>query len=197
MPANAELQHRLGSIEELLHQVESAADPSLRASVQELVELVMNLHGAGLERMLELIRATGDSGEAAVQRLGRDELVGGLLVLHGLHPQTVEARVTDALDKVRARLRPHGGEVELLTVQDGAVRLRLHAKSQGCGSTAQSLKEMVEDAVYQAAPDLTSLTIEGAEEKQSFVPLEMLLDSQPATLARNCPALTSAGKGGL
>src|SRR5579872_3259993 len=114
MPANAELQQRLGSIEELLRKIESAADPSLRANVQELVELVMSLHGAGLERMLDLIHATGEPGEAIIRKLGGDELVASLLVLHGLHPLTLEARVLQALEKVRLRLRPLGGEVEVL-----------------------------------------------------------------------------------
>jgi Fe-S cluster biogenesis protein NfuA len=142
--------------------------------VQELVELVMNLHGAGVERMLDLIRATGEPGELAILRLGRDDLVSSLLVLHGLHPLPLEARVIQAIDKVRPRLRSHGGEVELLSVVDGAVRLRLDAKGHGCGSTPQALKEQLEEALYSAVPDLTVLLIEGAEDKQSFVPLEML-----------------------
>ncbi len=189
MPANPEFQRRLGSIEELLRKIESAADPSLRTTVQELVELVMSLHGAGLERILELLGGTGDSGEAAIQKLGRDELVASLLVLYGLHPLGVEARVIRALDKAGSRLRSHGGSAELLSVQEGAVRLRLHAEGHGCGSTAQSLKEIVEEAIYQAAPDLTALNIEGAEEKQGFVPLEMLQTSMPV--------LNGHAKGGL
>jgi Fe-S cluster biogenesis protein NfuA len=180
MPGPLDLQQRIGSLEELLRKIESAADPSLRTTVQELVELVMSLHGAGLQRMLELTRAEGEPGQAVIQKLSRDELVASLLVLHGLHPMTMEERAGQALDKVRSRLRPHGADVELLSVEDGAIRLRLHVKSQGCGSTAQSLKEMVEEAVYQAAPDLTALTIEGDAQRQSFVPLEMLRTIQPA-----------------
>ena len=65
----------------LLGEIEAAADPNLRTTVQELVQLVMDLHGAGLERMLELIRATGDGGESIIQKLGRDDLVASLLVL--------------------------------------------------------------------------------------------------------------------
>ena len=103
----------------MLRKIESAADPSLRATVQKLVELVMSLHGAGLQRMLELTRAAGEPGEAVIQKLGRDELVASLLVLHGLHPLTVEERAAHALDKVRSRLRPHGAEVDLLSVEDG------------------------------------------------------------------------------
>ena len=190
MPGNPELQRQLGSIEELLGKVELAADPSLKTSVRELVSLVMNLHGAGLERILEVIRAAGESGEPILRKLGSDELASSLLILHGLHPLTLESRVVQALDKVRSKLRPHGAEVDLLSVEEGAIRLRLHANGQGCGSDAQSLKQMVEDAIYQAAPDLSTLTIEGAEENQSFVPLQMLQDSRPLSLALN-------GKGGL
>ena len=135
---------------------------------------MMDLHGAALERMLELTRGMGDAGESLIQNLSRDELVSSLLVLYGLHPQDLETRLAQALDKARSRLRAHGGEVKLLSIQDAAVRLRLQANGHGCGSTGQALREEVEAAVYQAAPDITSLVIEGAEEKPGFVPLEML-----------------------
>ena len=174
MPAQPEFQQRLQSIESLLGEIESAADPSLRTNVQKLVQTVMDLHGAGIERMLELIHSSGDPGENVVQKLGRDELVSSLLVLYGLHPVSLEGRVCQALDKVGPKLRAREGDVELLGIVEGAVRLRLHAKGHGCGSTADALKEMVEEAVYQTAPDITSLTIDGAESKQAFVPLTML-----------------------
>jgi len=197
MLAQAEFQQRLKAIEQLTREIEATADPSLRASVQELVRLVMDLHGAGLERMLEVIRAPGDGGEVLIHKLGRDELVASLLVLYGFHPLTLQARVIQALDKAGSKLRSHEGSVELLSIEDGAVRLRLQANGHGCGSTGAALKEMVEDAVYQAAPDITALVIEGADEKETkegFVPLEMLRAAPPFT-----PALAFAAdeKGGL
>ena len=75
MPPPADFQQRLKSIETLLGEIEAGADPHIRTNVQELVQLVMDLHGAGLERMLELIRAPGDGGEILVDKLGRDDLV--------------------------------------------------------------------------------------------------------------------------
>ena len=174
MPAQAEFQQRLGSIEHLLNKIESEADPSLRTTVQELVQLVMDLHGSGLERILEVIRASGDGSESLIQKLGRDELVSSVLTLYGLHPENLEARVTRALDKARVRLRAHEGEVELLSIQDGAVRLLLHANGHSCGSTTQALKGILEEAVYQGAPDITGLVIDDAAGKRDFVPLEML-----------------------
>ena len=199
MPANA-FQQRLQSLDPLLGKIESEADPSQRADVQELVQSVMDLHGAGIERVLELIRAAGESGESVIQKLGRDELVSSLLVLYGLHPVTLEARVTQALDKVGSRLRAHEGEVELLSIDHGVVRLRLHANGHGCGSTAQALKEMVEDAVYQAAPDVAELIVESAGEasggKPGFVPLQMLQGIAPAASVSNGLAASAGEKGG-
>lgn len=169
MPAQAEFQQRLKSIERLLGELEAAADPNLRATAQELVQLVMDLHGAGLERILELIRA---SDENVVEKLGRDELVASLLILYGLHPVDLETRVQQALDKARVRLRPHEGEVELLGIQDGVVRLRIQANGHGCGSKPEALREIVENAIYQGAPDVVSLLIE--DPKPSLVQIGVL-----------------------
>jgi Fe-S cluster biogenesis protein NfuA len=168
MPVQPEFQQRLGSIERLLSEIESAADPALRTSVRELVQLVMDLHGAGLERIIEL------TGEDAMGKLGRDDLVASLLILHGLHPLSLEARVTQAAGKARSRLRAHEGDVEVLSVRDGEVRLRIQANGHGCGSGAEALREIVENAVYESAPDVTSLIIESAGARNDFVPLEML-----------------------
>ncbi len=188
MPPQADFQQRLKSIETLLGKIEAGADPHMRTSVQELVQLVMDLHGAGFERMLELIRAPGDGGTVLIEKLGRDDLVASLLILYGLHPLNLEERVVNAIDKLTPRLRSHDAEVELVGMEDGVVRVRLRVNGHGCGSNAQSLKEQVADALYQAAPDLTSLIVEGAEEKSGFVPLEML---------QSAPSLANGLKGGL
>lgn len=174
MSPQPEFQQRLKSIERLLGEIDRDAEPNLRSAVQQLLRLVMDLHGGGLERMLELIRQTGDGGAGLIEKLAGDELVESLLVLHGLHPLSLDVRIDRALDKARERLRPHRGEVELIDIQDGAVRLRLRANGHGCGSTAEALKEIVENAVYRMAPDIASLAIEGAGDTQSFVPIEML-----------------------
>ena len=135
MPAQADFQQRLQSIEKLLGEIESAADPNLRTTVQELVQLVMDLHGAGFERMLELIPRAGDGGARSGQKLGQDDLVASLLVLYGLHPLTLRTALFRRSIKYASRLRSREGEVELLSMEDGAVRLRLQANGHGCGST--------------------------------------------------------------
>ena len=181
MAGQAEFQRRLESIEELLKRVEASADPHLRTTAQELLQAVMELFGTGLERILQVANSTGQPGRDLINRLGGDELVSGLLALYGLHPLTFEERVERAVEKVRPSLKKRGGEVEVLSIKDGVVSLKMQANGH-----AQALKEVVEEAVYQAVPDITSLVIQGPEERAGFVAVETLLGTA-----------VSNGKGGL
>ncbi len=148
-------------IEEQIRQIESAADPSIRASAVDLVQSLLNLHGAGIERMLEVIAGKED-GQLLIDELGDDELVGSLLILHGLHPFDLSTRVIRALEKVEPYLKSHGGSVELLEITDaGVVRLRLLGSCKSCPSSTVTLKLAIEDAIRQAAPDVTGIEAEG------------------------------------
>jgi Fe-S cluster biogenesis protein NfuA len=159
-----EFQQRIQKIESLVRKIETLADAEARASALALFQSVMDLHGAAVERMMDIVFDAGDTGREVIDRFGRDDLVGSLLLLYGLHPLPLETRVIEALNRLRPSLQSHGGNVELLNVSDGLVRLRLEKSSNGCGSTAQALKQAVEEAVYDAAPDITGIEIEGAAE---------------------------------
>jgi len=87
-------------IEELLGRLRDRADPTTVESAEEVVRLVVELYGAGLERVVEM------AGEDVLERLVKDELVASLLVLHDLHPKNTETRVLEALDQVRPYLAP-------------------------------------------------------------------------------------------
>ena len=195
-------------IDALIGTIETIADPATRSTAQKLVQALMDLHGAGIERMLEIAVAAGAPGEALIDGFARDELVGSLLVLYGLHPLELAERVEQALEKVRPYLGSHGGNVELLGVTDaGVVRLRLQGSCHGCPSSAMTLKLAIEEAIYAAAPDVTALEVEGVVEQPArpslnFIPLEpMGATSRPAKPDSNgweqVDGLTSLGHGGV
>jgi len=52
MAQDKELQKRMQRIGETVERLESAADPNSRALAKELLESLMALHGAALERIL-------------------------------------------------------------------------------------------------------------------------------------------------
>jgi len=188
MPATAEFQQRLESIEALIRQIEAAGDPNVRAAARELVQAVMELHGVGLERVIEILRSSGDQGQSILNRIGSDDMASSLLVLYGLHPLSIEERVNQAIEKTNRQMRSRSATVELIGVAYGAVHLNLKANGQG-----PALREFVEAAIYQAAPDISSLVIDGAEEKQGFVPIEMLLGGSATQPVRNGHSPAAAG----
>ena len=69
------------------------------------VEELLTLYGSGLARIMALAQSANDG---FATRLGRDDLVGHLLLLHGLHPERAETRINRALEGVRSRLRQIG-----------------------------------------------------------------------------------------
>ena len=172
-----DLREDMQRIGGLVQEIESIADPAARAATKELVQSLMDLHGAALEKALDIVAEAGDSGMSIIDRLGRDSLVSSVLILYGLHPEDLESRVVRAVDRVRPQLRKQGCEVELLGVNDGAIRLRVETGSHTFGSTAKTVRATLEGAMYDAAPDLTSLVIEGLEDKPAsgFVALDKLV----------------------
>ncbi len=173
------LQRQTGRIEDLIHNLESSADADSLATARELVQSLMELYRAGLERLSEIVAAKGETGLEILEDLGRDELVGNLLAANGLHPLGIETRVQRALEKLRPRLHSQGS-IDLLGIDEGVIRLRLCYAASGCGSSSGSFKSAVEDAMYAAAPDLVHLAIEMSEEQGAaagFVPLAKLAGS--------------------
>ena len=156
----SELESRISKIDEMVQRLDEAADPVIRATATDLVQALMALHGAALERIVEVIEAAGSNGQTLMDQLGRDELVRSILVLYELHPVDVETRVKEALEKSRPYLRSHGGNVDLVSVDDGdVVRLRMQGSCHGCPSSALTLKMTIEDAIREAAPEVTSIVI--------------------------------------
>lgn len=183
-------QARLARIETLINEVQATANPALRVGVEELVQTLLELHGVALGRIMDIIWESGSVGERLIhERLPEDNLVSSLLLLHGLHPLSLEDRVEQALVKVRPYLQSHGGNVEVVSIMDGVVRLRLQGSCQSCPASSMTLKYAVEDAIYEVAPDVTAVMAVGNEERPSaasFIPLTelALMDTPTAEQAK-------------
>jgi Fe-S cluster biogenesis protein NfuA len=143
-----------------------------RARAEELVRLVTDLYGAGLERLLEILHLAGRLDAKVLAAIADDDLVASLLLVHGLHPYDLPTRVEDALETLRPGLQAQGVDVELAAIDpDGAVRLRLAGAPSGCGSTA--LREAVVSTVEAAAPDATAVHVDVAA-SPSLIPISAL-----------------------
>ena len=150
-------------IESLLGELQSATEGRVWLRVEELVRLLTDLYGAGMARTVGL---AGDQPHL-LARLGRDELVGSLLVLHDLHPESLEQRAARALGSVSALVGKGGASVELTSVDREAGAVVATVTAPGCGSTGEALCDAVRRALDDAAPDAT-------------VEVRLALDTAPA-----------------
>ena len=159
-----------------------------RERAEELVRLVTDLLRSGLEQVMEILHASGHLDDDLLRRLASDELVSGLLLVHGLHPEySVEQRVEDGLESVRPYLGSHGGDVELLAVtDDGTVRLRLLGSCDGCPSSSVTLKLAVEGAIEAAAPEVVSIEVETPSESSPAGPALIPVGLVDVAPARRC-----------
>jgi len=66
-------------------------------------------------------------------------------------------RVQKALEKIRPMLQADGGDVELVDVEDGIVRLRLQGACAGCPGAQMTLKMGVERQLKQDIPELKAV----------------------------------------
>ena len=165
MPQEAQEHYRQAArIETLVQEVAAFPDPHARATAQELVQVLLDMYGEGLARLLELTAEREISGLALIDTFAEDELLSALFLLHGLHPLDIETRIMQALDEVRPYLQSHGGNVEFVKVEDGIAHLRLQGSCHGCSSSTMTLKLAIEEAINKTAPDLNGLQVEGVTE---------------------------------
>lgn len=194
-------------LESLVKEIDALPPGRARDSAVEIVQELMDLHGSGLERMLELIHDSSECGQPMIDRLAADPAVSGLLLLHDLHPAPLEERVMNALASVRPYLATHGGNVELLRLgDDGVARLRLEGSCHGCASSAVTLKLAIEAALNEAAPDLAGIEVEGVVEEKprampaGFIPLQAVgarTGARPGGAHAGLPAPSWQPLGGL
>ena len=143
-------------VEVLLSELRSQAGPQVAATAEELVSCLVELYGAGLARITEIV-GEDESGPKLMDKLVADPLVESLLLVHDLHPLDTSARVRRAVEEVLPQLGSHAGNVEYLGLDEAGV-LRLRLEQSGC--SADTVRDLIEKAVAGAAPEAAGVAIE-------------------------------------
>src|SRR5512132_527355 len=150
-------------VEELTARVEHLPDPAARRAAEDLMSAVIDMYGLGLTRILEILNEDESAGEDR-QQLVDDGVVASLLLIHDLYPVPIEERVTEALDNVRPYMESHGGNVELVSLEEGVARIRLEGSCDGCPASSSTLELAIKTALEETAPDLLGIEVEGIEQ---------------------------------
>jgi len=69
----------------------------------------------------------------------------------------LKTEVAKALDEVRPHLQVDGGDVELVDVEDGVVKVRLKGACAGCPMSQMTVKWGVENYLKKKVPGVKSV----------------------------------------
>ena len=165
-----DVERRLAALDDLLGRLEQTPGATAAAGL-DAVRALTEVYGEALARLMAHLAGVPPARDAAAA----DDLIGHLLVLHGLHPQPVSERVSRALDGIRPYARSHGGDVELAGITDGVARVRLAGTCDGCPSSASTIELVVREAVLGLAPELTDVQpVRDAAAKTPLIPLSQV-----------------------
>lgn len=182
-------------IQDLQDRLESTGDAATRQVADALVSAVVQMYGAGLERIVDLLAGAGTAGREIASSLSDDELVATLLLIHDLHPVPLEDRVRAALDSVRPYMESHGGNVDLLSLHDGVATIHLRGSCSDCSASAVTLELAIKQALEDAAPDLEGLEVLGVAAQTTGGPGLPMVSGNAAPTGMELPVVM-AGVGG-
>jgi Fe-S cluster biogenesis protein NfuA/nitrite reductase/ring-hydroxylating ferredoxin subunit len=147
-------------------------------AVAELETLVATLQREGDERALMALELVDAIHRPALEHLAsgdRDHPAARLLLaMYDLAAVDDEVLVEEALDEVRPYIHSHGGEVELLGVDDGVVHLRMSGSCHGCAASAMTLRRGIERALREHYPGFREVVAHEPEEAAQLLQIEDL-----------------------
>ena len=137
-----EFHEAVRRLDDLVTQVEREGDQRALA----LLQLIDAIHRPALEAL-----ATGDPDHPVAR---------ALLAMYDLAPVDDAVLVEEALDEVRPYVESHGGQLDLLGVDDGVVRVSLSGSCQGCAGSDVTLRRRVEEVVRERYAGFRELVAE-------------------------------------
>jgi len=174
-------------------------------AIKELETLIGTLERDEDERALLLLQLVDAIHRPAIELIQAGEpdhpIAHAVLAMYDLAPVEEGILVEEVLDDVRPYIESHGGDLELLEVDDGVVHVRLSGSCSGCAASAITLKRGVEEALrerYEPFKELVAHEPEGddaAEEEQNGGGPQLLQIEglKPATRKLRRPVFEDAG----
>ena len=181
----------LSRVQDLQARLDAAGDSPTRRVADELLSTVIEMYGEGLERIVAALYQEGEHGRRLTAEMAEDDLVASLLLIHDLHPVPLRERVLAALEHVRPYMESHGGDVELLALEDGVARLKLQGSCSDCAASAMTLELAIKQALEATAPDLAGLEVEDVAPPPAAGPSLPLVGDGPAAPALELPIIYS------
>lgn len=71
--------------------------------------------------------------------------------------ESLQTRVQKALDEIRPNIQADGGDVQLVAVENGTVKVKLQGHCVGCPMSALTLKQGIETHLKRRVPEVKTV----------------------------------------
>lgn len=71
--------------------------------------------------------------------------------------ENIENKVKETLEEIRPKIQADGGDIELVAIENGVVKVRLKGACVGCPMSALTLKQGVEKTIKNRVPEVKSV----------------------------------------
>jgi Fe-S cluster biogenesis protein NfuA len=160
----AEIDMQNQKMQQLMEEINCMPEGAAKEMMQDCVQDMLSFYGCGLKRILDIV-SNGNSSAAKdiYNKLIGDGFVSSLLLIHDMHPLDLKTRLHLALEEVRPYIDGHGGNIEILSLENGIAKIKLSGNCKGCPSSENTLELGIKKAVEENCPDLLGLEVEGIE----------------------------------
>ncbi len=150
---NQRMQRVQDCIAELAEQPNNPA----YITASDLLRTFSELHAAGLQQMLTLIRNGGDAYRPLLEQFAQDDLIRSLLLCHDLHPVDLTTRLEEIISNLRPLLEAYGAAASLVAIEPGYVLVGLNVPASSGPSPVTMIQELLENAILVSAPDIAEV----------------------------------------
>ncbi len=70
---------------------------------------------------------------------------------------SIEKRVESALAEIKPQIQADGGDIDLVAIENGIVKVRLRGSCAGCPMATLTLKQGVERVIKSKVPEIKSV----------------------------------------
>lgn len=160
-------------IERILAEIGRIADPSMQSLLRELVASILDLHAAGLRRMLEIVSAIHPDGSVG-NAFEQDVLVRALLTLHDLGTLPPAQRIRRALEELQPYLHQTGAAATLLRLEEDAVQVQLSVPGNADQAAVEHVRRRIEWALMESVPAMDCIEIIVRRSAVGLIPVSAL-----------------------
>ncbi len=159
--ATAILEERFETLAERVDQSVSAVlglEVDARDKAMMLKHAVEDFHQYALAHLIQHLKKD-EHGRDLLFGMLDDPSIYALFAMHGLIRVDPKIQALQALESVRPYMQSHGGDVELVNVQDNVVYLKLQGACEGCSASSTTLNNLVEKVIRTQMPDVTQIVV--------------------------------------